>query len=125
MSIEKTYFFLLNQVWLDPERLLRTKYSDLIYSVTKKVWIRTKINLILIPRWQQCVKRIYFLWYFLFLGLLSSTLQYVYCIPGPGSFNTNISHKIFDYKITFVNSQLENTNSKGDFIFKIQLKHSF
>ena len=34
------------------------------------------------------------------------------------SFNTNISHQIFDYKITFVNSELENTNSKGDFVLK-------
>ena len=25
----------------------------------------------------------------------------------------NISHQLFDYKITFVNSKLENTNSKG------------
>ena len=28
------------------------------------------------------------------------------------SFDTNISHKLFDYKIIFVNSQYENTNSK-------------
>ena len=28
-------------------------------------------------------------------------------------FNTNILHQLFDYKITFVNSQHENTNSKG------------
>ena len=33
------------------------------------------------------------------------------------SFNTNISHQLFD-KITFVNSQRENTNSKGDFVLK-------
>ena len=31
----------------------------------------------------------------------------------PESFNTNISHQFFDYKITFVNSQRENTNLKG------------
>ena len=30
------------------------------------------------------------------------------------SFNTNISHQLFDYKIT--NSEHENTNSKGDFV---------
>ena len=34
------------------------------------------------------------------------------------SFNINISHQLFDYKITFVNSQRENTNSKGDFVHK-------
>ena len=32
----------------------------------------------------------------------------------PESFNTNF----FDYKITFVNSQQKNTNSKGDFVLK-------
>ena len=31
---------------------------------------------------------------------------------------TNISHQLFDYKISFVNSQLENTYSKGDFVIK-------
>ena len=36
----------------------------------------------------------------------------------PESFNTNISRQLFDYKITFVNSQRENTNSKGDFVLK-------
>ena len=36
------------------------------------------------------------------------------CIPE--SFNTNISHQHFDYKITFLNSQHWNTNSKGDFV---------
>ena len=30
----------------------------------------------------------------------------------------NISKQVFDYKITFVNLQLENTNSKGDFVLK-------
>ena len=34
------------------------------------------------------------------------------------SFNTNISYQLFDYKITFVNSQLEKTNSKDDFELK-------
>ena len=42
-----------------------------------------------------------------------------------GRFNANISHQLFDYTITFVNLQRENTNSKGDFIFKNSLKHSF
>ena len=32
------------------------------------------------------------------------------------SFNTYISHQLFDYKITFVNSQPENIDSKGDFV---------
>ena len=35
------------------------------------------------------------------------------CIPE--SFDTNISHKLFDYIITFVNSQQSNTTSKDDF----------
>ena len=36
----------------------------------------------------------------------------------PESFNTNISHQFFDLKKTFVNSQKENTNSKGEFVHK-------
>ena len=40
----------------------------------------------------------------------------IFCIPE--SFTTNISHQLFDYKITFVNSQLEKTNFKSDFILK-------
>ena len=40
----------------------------------------------------------------------------IYCIQE--SFNTNISLQLFEYKITFVNSYLENTNSKGDFVLK-------
>ena len=40
----------------------------------------------------------------------------IFCISE--SFNTNISHQIFDYKITIVNSHLENTNSKGNFVLK-------
>ena len=39
-----------------------------------------------------------------------------FCIPE--SFNTNISHQLFDYTITFVNTQHYNTNSKGDFVLK-------
>ena len=39
-----------------------------------------------------------------------------FCIPE--SFNTNISHQLFDYKITLLNSQHENMNSKGDFVLK-------
>ena len=29
-----------------------------------------------------------------------------------------ISHQLLDYKITYVNSQLEDTHSKGDFVLK-------
>ena len=35
------------------------------------------------------------------------------CVPE--SFNMNISHELFDYTITFVNPQHQNTNSQGDF----------
>ena len=38
----------------------------------------------------------------------------MFCVPE--SFNKNILNQLIDYKITFVNSLLENTNSKGDFI---------
>ena len=41
-----------------------------------------------------------------------------YQICKPESFNTNISQQLFDYKITFVNSQLKNTNWKDDFVLK-------
>ena len=43
-----------------------------------------------------------------------------FCIPE--SFNTNISHQLFKYKITFMKSQLENTNSKDDFVPKKQFE---
>ena len=36
----------------------------------------------------------------------------------PESYNTNISHQLLDYTITFVNSQQKNTNSKGEFVLK-------
>ena len=36
----------------------------------------------------------------------------------PESYNKDISYQLFDYKITSVNSQCENTNSKGDFVLK-------
>ena len=42
---------------------------------------------------------------------------YYFCVPE--SFNTNISQKLFDY---FVNSQHENTNSKGNFVLKNQFE---
>ena len=34
------------------------------------------------------------------------------------SFNTNISHQLFDNTITFVNSHNYNINSRGDFVQK-------
>jgi hypothetical protein len=40
------------------------------------------------------------------------------CICIPESFNTNISHQLFDYTITFENSQHYNKNSKGDFVLQ-------
>ena len=43
----------------------------------------------------------------------------------PESFNTNISHQLFDYTIIFLNSQNKNTNSKGDFVHKTGFKLSF
>ena len=39
----------------------------------------------------------------------------------PESFITNIPNQRFKYKITFVNSQLEITNSKGDFVLKTRV----
>ena len=43
----------------------------------------------------------------------------------PKSFNTNILHQLFDFKRTFVNSQHENTDSKGDFVLKKGFKRLF
>ena len=44
----------------------------------------------------------------------------LFCIPD--TFNTNISRQLFEYIIIFVNSQLENTNLKGDFVLKNQFE---
>ena len=41
------------------------------------------------------------------------------------SFNTNILHQLFDYKITIGNSQAEKTISKGDFVLKTELRRIF
>ena len=49
-------------------------------------------------------------------GQVLMLIEFVNCIPE--NFNTNISHQLFDYTITFVNSQHWNTNSKGDFVLK-------
>ena len=43
-----------------------------------------------------------------------------FCIPE--SLNTNISHQLFDYKITFLNSHREKTDSKSDFVLKTQFE---
>ena len=40
----------------------------------------------------------------------------------PESSNTNISHQLLDYKITFVNSQHENINLNGVFVIKNQFE---
>ena len=53
---------------------------------------------------------------------LMSTFN-TFCIPE--SFNTNISHQLFDYIITFVISQHYDLNSKGDFVLKTGFKRSF
>ena len=45
-----------------------------------------------------------------------------FCIPV--SINTKLS-QLFYYKITFVNSQHDNSNSKGHFLLKNELKRSF
>ena len=42
------------------------------------------------------------------------------CIPE--SFNTNISHQLFDPILTFVNSQHSNTYSKGNLVHKTSFK---
>ena len=39
------------------------------------------------------------------------------------SFNTYISHQLFDYKITFANSQSKNTNSRDGLVLKTYLKN--
>ena len=46
-----------------------------------------------------------------------------FCVPE--RFNTNISHPFFDYKLTIINSHYKNTNSKGDFYTKNDLKRFF
>ena len=43
----------------------------------------------------------------------------------PESFDMNILHQLFNYKITFIYSQLENTNPKGDFVHEKNTKLPF
>ena len=50
-------------------------------------------------------------------------VENMFCMPE--SFNTNISHQLFYYIITFENPQHLNTNSKGDFVLKTSFKRSF
>ena len=40
----------------------------------------------------------------------------------PESFNTYISHQLFEYEITCVNSQHENLHSIGNFVLKDQFE---
>ena len=54
-----------------------------------------------------------FLFYFFWLDTFYHNF---FCIPE--SFNTNISHQSFDYKITLLNLKRKNTNSKVDFVLK-------
>jgi hypothetical protein len=56
----------------------------------------------------------------LFVYFTNHLINVLYCKPFslPESFNKNISYQLFDYKITFVNSQRENTNLKGNFVIK-------
>ena len=43
----------------------------------------------------------------------------------PESFNSNISYQLFVDKINFVNSQHENSDSKGDYVHKNWFKRLF
>ena len=43
----------------------------------------------------------------------------------PKIFNSNISYNLFYYEITFINSQHNTTNSKGDFVHKKGFRRSF
>ena len=65
------------------------------------------------------------------MNLFSSAVVYKYYFAlmafvkyeknNPESFKKNISDQLIDYKITFVNSQHE--NSKGTFLIKTGFKH--
>ena len=50
------------------------------------------------------------------MGRMTKWSGKVICIPE--SFNSSISHQLFDYTITFVNSQHLNINSNGGFVLK-------
>ena len=52
--------------------------------------------------------------YFLSNSGWNLAAKFIFCIPE--SFVTNVLHKFFYYKITFLNSQHKNINSKGDFV---------
>ena len=57
-----------------------------------------------------------FNFFFFYINIYSSAKSNILCIPE--SFYTKILQQPFDYKITFVNSQHKNSNSKGDFMLK-------
>ena len=59
-----------------------------------------------------------------FQSITSKILHFVTPLIITERFNTNISHQLFDYRITFMNSQCENTNSKGDFVLKNRFETS-
>ena len=50
--------------------------------------------------------------------IIFSNKNHFYAACTPESFNTNISHHLSDYTITFVNPQHQNKNSKGYFVLK-------
>ena len=56
--------------------------------------------------------------------LIISTRIFIFFffLPSYNPFNTNISHQLFDYTITIVNSQHKNTNSKVDFLLRIGMR---
>ena len=53
---------------------------------------------------------------------LKFLVKMIYVEYIPESFNIDISYQLFDYKITYVNSQRKNTISKGDFVLQTGLK---
>ena len=55
---------------------------------------------------------------FHYYTILKNMLKYFYI---PESFSTNISHQLFDYKITFVNSQHETQIPKVILLSKTDL----
>ena len=56
------------------------------------------------------------------INRITFMLGKVICIPE--SFDKNISHQLFDYKITFVISQRKNTNSNDEFVLKNRVEKS-
>ena len=50
-------------------------------------------------------------------------VDHAICVPE--SFNTNISHELFDYTITFLNSHRLNTNLKSTIVNKTGFNRPF